>query len=828
MTQFGFPLNQTSLTDEQDPSQVPGDLALLVSAGAAGLPVATSFLIDPTQAAQIRARSGDDVELQTGLHDAWEQMGYPSEVVLSLHPRPPGADSDTRPPGQKRHGVSNMAALAHLIVETLAPNEDTQTTLLVQAATYPIALGTAYSEDPREDRVDSIHIDAWVPGAAKPTRYRRPRSGLQRWTTDQGSGALSSSQLASLLADLQQAEAIALEPVAMDWAMEGERLRITGLRRIESPLPWALNRDTPQDHDNWSRTNAGEIFPLPMTPMTWSLMGQPLNAAFICMYHNPTWTDGRRFVGLADGHVYFNMGFVSRLTVEKLGFPAREMESALGGPGANEGLTTSRRSLHVPSLLSNLPWILRRTRDQRHLPRRWAEMRAEADLVRDHLAGLDLSRMDSHAILDELNTTGTWLQGLANFLMDAQSAAFGTFGLVSFLLNRWLGNDDDAPALIQGLSGIRTAEGNVELWKLARRAADDEATRSLVESTPAAELLDRLKATASTRWLAEEIDVFLAEYGHRCAGELELMEPRWSDDPALILRPFREYVLRPTQTSAEELFARQVTERRKAEAKIRASLRSGIGRLLPWRWLILKDYLQWAQAYAPLRENPKFSLLALVQEQRRLLFALADRLVEQGGFVEWSDVFFVYREELEELILERPDSPERSDDYTMGVARSRVRRRRAQYALWSQRSAPAVLGPRLRIPETVVELPAAPAAVNETLSGLGASPGVAEGEALVATTAEEGNRIVSGQVLIARFTDPGWTPIFPIAAAVVTDIGGRLSHGAIVARECGIPAVVNVRRATESIVSGQRVRVDGTKGTVEILSAPPPSPPTHP
>ncbi|HJN92973.1 MAG TPA: PEP-utilizing enzyme, partial [Dehalococcoidia bacterium] len=77
-------------------------------------------------------------------------------------------------------------------------------------------------------------------------------------------------------------------------------------------------------------------------------------------------------------------------------------------------------------------------------------------------------------------------------------------------------------------------------------------------------------------------------------------------------------------------------------------------------------------------------------------------------------------------------------------------------------------------------------------------------------------------------TDPGWTPIFPIAAAVVTDIGGRLSHGAIVARECGIPAVVNVRRATESIVSGQRVRVDGTKGTVEILSAPPPSPPTHP
>jgi pyruvate,water dikinase len=116
---------------------------------------------------------------------------------------------------------------------------------------------------------------------------------------------------------------------------------------------------------------------------------------------------------------------------------------------------------------------------------------------------------------------------------------------------------------------------------------------------------------------------------------------------------------------------------------------------------------------------------------------------------------------------------------------------------------------------------AAAAETGTILSGMAASPGQAEGVAHVALTAEEGNRIEPGQILVARFTDPGWTPIFPLAAAVVTDIGGRLSHGAIVAREYGIPAVVNVREATSTIVSGQQIRVDGVRGTVEILSNPP-------
>ncbi|MYG90427.1 MAG: hypothetical protein F4188_02845 [Chloroflexi bacterium] len=104
-----------------------------------------------------------------------------------------------------------------------------------------------------------------------------------------------------------------------------------------------------------------------------------------------------------------------------------------------------------------------------------------------------------------------------------------------------------------------------------------------------------------------------------------------------------------------------------------------------------------------------------------------------------------------------------------------------------------------------------------TLRGIAASTGEAEGRAHVAENAATGRELTPGQILVARFTDPGWTPIFPLAAAVVTEIGGVLSHGAIVAREFGIPAVVNVQKATQQIRSGDLLRVDGSSGQVTIV-----------
>ncbi len=703
------------------------------------------------------------------------------------------------------------------------------------AAGLPVALmdsspsvrGRVFSEDPREDRVGEveIEIEAWAEGKASDTgsivRYRRARRGGTVSLEGVSAGLrLTSAEVERLIDLVLAAETVLEQPVELAWALADGQFAITDAGPIETPLPWGIERGQPRENDGWTRTNAGEIFPLPMTPMTWSLMGVPLDGAFGHMYHKPQWTDGRRFVALAGGYVYFNFGLLNSFAVDRLGMPGREMLMGIGGPGAEEGFDSYGSEMRWGTVLRNLPYALQRTRAHRTLPQRWIEIDAQTATRRDRLRGIDLASLDDAAILSELQATGKWLQRLSNFLMDAQSAAFGTFALVSYLLRVWLGHDDDVTSVIQGLPGIRTAEGNVELWKLAQRAGEDSVTRELIASTPAETLLEALRKGDETRWLAEAIDTFLAEYGHRSAGELELMEPRWSDEPTLLLRPFREYVLNPRQGSATELAERQVAAREAGERKIADALAvRWYDRVLPLRRRVMADYIKWAQIYAPLRENPKFSLLGLVQEQRRLLFELADRLIARGRFDLRDDVFFLFRSELEELVRHP------SGEVLAGRMRSRVARRRTQYEIWKSQTPPAVLGARPVLPtERTTAAPGMGAAAAETgtiLSGMAASPGQAEGVAHVALTAEEGNRIEPGQILVARFTDPGWTPIFPLAAAVVTDIGGRLSHGAIVAREYGIPAVVNVREGTSTIVSGQQIRVDGVRGTVEILSNPP-------
>ena len=127
--------------------------------------------------------------------------------------------------------------------------------------------------------------------------------------------------------------------------------------------------------------------------------------------------------------------------------PGREMLMAIGGPGAEEGFDTYSAGMRRGTVLRNLPYALERTRAHRTLPQRWIAIDAETAARRERLRGMDLAALDDAEILAELQATGKWLRGLSNFLMDAQSAAFGAFALVSYLLRSWLGHDDDVTSV---------------------------------------------------------------------------------------------------------------------------------------------------------------------------------------------------------------------------------------------------------------------------------------------------------------------------------------------------------------------------------------------
>ena len=253
---------------------------------------------------------------------------------------------------------------------------------------------------------------------------------------------------------------------------------------------------------------------------------------------------------------------------------------------------------------------------------------------------------------------------------------------------------------------------------------------------------------------------------------------------------------------------RLLRARARAERDVERRLRAGpLGGPLPIKWWLFRAMMVMTQRMTPLRENPKFELLRISLQQRRLWLRLGWRWSDRGMIDQPEDVFFLLISELTTL-ARRGDDP-----VVQGQMRSRIRRRRRQYDAWS-RAEPPLLRDRNGAPIGIDEEPAAP---DGALAGIGASPGLAQGRVRIARTAAEGRELQAGEVLVAQFTDPGWTPIFPLAAAVVTEIGGMLSHGAVVAREFGIPAVVNVQRATERLRDGQRIEVDGSSGRVRVL-----------
>ena len=840
MQEFARPLTQAL-----DPKRYGRRTAMLaVLAAESDVPVAPGFVIPTDAAAQLLTGLAADglsaaarprmADLVGVLETAWRAIGSPSEVTIRVDATASGSRSepDLPLPSVQAH-LRDAGTLLHHLHAALAqfaerpngpdngaPAESGDGALVVQRAATAWVRGIAYSEDPRQDRVEEFHVDAWSGGAplrrsgpsavGPATHYRLARDGERIVTKAEPAVdvALPTSVLLDLIAVLERAEVALGEAITLGWMWAEDGLRIVDVGPIMTPLPWAIDREPPQPHDSWTRANAGEVFPKPVTPMTWSLSAQPLDHGFASLYLNREWTRDRRFVSLQNGYLYFNFGLIYHLNVDRLGAPSRHTQEAVGGAGAAEGLRVTDRGVSALAMLRNHPLIVRTMRRQQRIPREWPAQQRLVERVRDDLASIDKDVRGDEELLQALIASGERLDSFLDFFMEAQGAAYTTFTILSYLLDRFLDGGGLAAALVQGLPDNHTAEGNRALYQLAERATADRRTADVVRNTAPHDLLRMLRSEPATAWLAHELDAYLAAFGHRSAGELELIEPRWSDDPALLLKTFRSHVSNPAPVTAAERMDRQVRGRLEAEREIDKRLTAHWWeRVFPVRRALVRYFTKWAQRYTPLRENPKFHLLRVVQEQRRILLTLADRLVDRGVLREPTDIFFLFNDELERLVRSQRDA------LTIGRLRSRIRRRRAQYAIYSEEIPAAVWGSGPR------DAPPAPsrASATELLSGLSASMGVAQGTARVATTPEEASDLAAGEILVAKFTDPGWAPLFPLAGAVVTEIGGMLSHGAIVAREFGIPAVVNVRAATQRIATGQQVRVDGAAGTVELL-----------
>ncbi|WP_254270996.1 PEP/pyruvate-binding domain-containing protein [Haloarcula marina] len=382
----------------------------------------------------------------------------------------------------------------------------------------------------------------------------------------------------------------------------------------------------------------------------------------------------------------------------------------------------------------------------------------------------------------------------ADWLLDPFYSRFLSGIIAGALLRRLVPEERErVDELALGITDDVVYQMNAALADVAAVAQETPAVeRALREGTTMADLRDRDDAEA----FVAAVDAFLDAFGFRAVGEIDWSRPRYREDPSTLLNVVSGYIAAPDADSpthqGDELQARA------ADAK--AALVSAAPR--PLRPLVRRLATMY-RGYIGLRELPKYALVRLLDELRQQTLAAGRQLERAGALESRDDVWHLTYDELRAAV---------ADPRTLaGVD---VTARRQAYERATALAPPRLLTSEGEVLRATGPIDGTPGAV--TLAGTGAAPGVVEGDVRVVTDPAR-TRIARGEVLVAPYTDPGWTPLFLNAAAVVTEVGGRLTHGSLVAREYGIPAVVGVDDATTRLKTGDRVRVDGVSGTVERI-----------
>ncbi|NYH55483.1 pyruvate,water dikinase [Nocardiopsis arvandica] len=372
-------------------------------------------------------------------------------------------------------------------------------------------------------------------------------------------------------------------------------------------------------------------------------------------------------------------------------------------------------------------------------------------------------------------------------------------------LEEWLGERNAADALTQSVPRNVTSEMGLALLDVAdaiRPHADVVAFlhRVVDEGREDDGFLDEMAGLAGGPEARDAVRDYLGTYGMRCVGEIDITRTRWSEQPAALVPAILGNIRNFAPGEGERRFERGLRESRRRERELLVRLCA-----LPdgeRRAEEAKRMIDRVRTFSGYREYPKYGMVSRYFVYKQALLREAGRLVRSGVLREEEDVFFLRFQELEEAV--------RTNDVDAGL----VARRREAF-----RSYEALTPPRLITSdgEAITGRYRRDDAPSGALAGLPVSAGAVEGRARVVTDMAQAD-LEAGDILVTAYTDPSWTPLFVTVAGLVTEVGGLMTHGAVIAREYGLPAVVGVDQATRRIRDGQRIRVHGTDGYVQILA----------
>jgi rifampicin phosphotransferase len=365
-------------------------------------------------------------------------------------------------------------------------------------------------------------------------------------------------------------------------------------------------------------------------------------------------------------------------------------------------------------------------------------------------------------------------------------------------LHAWLGENSAADVLAQSVDNNVTSEMGLALLDVADVIRAHPDVVAFLQSAGET-FLDGLAAIEGGREAADAIRAYLDKYGMRCAGEIDITRPRWSERPATLLPLILGNVKQFEPGASARRFAHGQQEARRREQEILERLRA-----LPdgeQKAVETKQRIDRVRTFIGYREYPKYGMVRRYFVYKQALLAEADRLVKDDVLRDREDIYFLRFQELHDVL--------RTNQVDHELIAQRKIAFRAQQALRPSRVLTSD-------GETIDGRYARDDAPAGALIGLPVSGGVVEGRARVILDMARAD-LEPCDILVTAFTDPSWTPLFVAIKGLVTEVGGQMTHGAVIAREYGLPAVVGVQQATRLICDGQRIRLDGTNGFVEIL-----------
>jgi phosphohistidine swiveling domain-containing protein len=580
-------------------------------------------------------------------------------------------------------------------------------------------------------------------------------------------------------------------PQDIEWCFSTDRYYILQSRPVTDigRRPLALSRKELEGLEGeWTKSPLDERVREPLTPFTWSIAQESIPSFFDALeafgFH-PS-----KDVELA--RLFYGRPYLNKTELEKIfqDLPGVVDDFLLGGQ-----IQIDRKKFKFT--FSMLPIFFRAILLVNQVHKNWDRELPRIQGEIDTLKGFRIKEASSEELLSQLDHVLSIAHSIAT--IHALSIIFceALYQVLVMFVQRYFGVRDDnlCPKLVSGLEENKTLETNKKLWKLAMKAKASEFIRNEILSGNYSQIAKSFGLSREGKEFIAHFQEFLGLYGHR-SPKYDLIFPPWVDDPDLVLDLIRTYLTSDMSLDPESIERKGIAEKEKVTELVLESLNTRIlDRMFPLKRLVFLKLLKLTQKYMMLRENQQFYIGQGYPIARRITLEIGSHLVEMEVIKDPQDVFFLTIDEVRGMILKREENK--------GLSMIIIERKK-EYELLR----------KLEPPPLITKHGAKSWPGKEILKGIGASPGMVSGRVRIISDIEEFGQFEEGEILVTPTTNPSWTPLFMMAKGVVTEVGGLLSHGAVVAREYGIPAVLGVKNASKILKNGQKITLDGEKGII--------------